>query len=154
MLVEDLVGRKGMRGLWYSNGMFRGKEEVFKQQQKFRELVACVKHNLDKSPAQIYEEARVISKTIYNVGPNYIGEIMMTYAPNKLANINRNPITVLREAGNVDMKSHSQLFNGGDYEIYNGIVKEIGFKLGLNNMLEMDYFFNSIYQKMKNASLV
>ncbi|MCL8537665.1 hypothetical protein M9991_12400 [Chryseobacterium gallinarum] len=148
-LLENLVGKKGMRGLWYSNGMFRGKESIFRQQSAFRKLVSNIKSNLDKSPEYIYDEARAISKTIHQVGPNFIGEIMMTYAPEKLANINANPITVLKQEGKVDIKSHSQLYNGKDYAEYNSIVKEIGFKLGLTDMLAVDYFFNEIYQKIK-----
>jgi len=143
-LIEDLVGKPGLPGLWYSNGMFRGKTEIFKQQEKFRELIKTIKSNINRSPQFVYDSARNLAKDIKRVGPNFIGEIMMTYAPNKLANINRNPITVLREEGGADIKSHSQLFNGKDYEEYNAIVKEIGEKLGLNNMLETDYFFNTI----------
>ncbi|PSK90836.1 restriction endonuclease PLD domain-containing protein [Taibaiella chishuiensis] len=151
-LIEELVGKSKMIGLWYSNGMYRGKEKIFNQQEGFRKLVRNIKDNLHKSPGDIYEEAKEISKSIYRVGPNFIGEIMMTYAPEKLANINRNPITVLRDEGGVNLKSHSQSFNGADYEEYNSIVKEIAFKLGMKNMLAADYFFNEIYQEIKRKN--
>lgn len=148
-LLEELVGKKGQLGYWYSNGMFRLKGNIFQHQKEFTELVTNIKSNLNKTPAAIYNEAKRISEKIKGVGPNFIGEIMMSYAPQKLANINRNPITVLREEGKVDIKSHSQSFTGKDYQEYNNIVQEIGFKLGLKDMLETDYFFNNIYQQIK-----
>src|SRR5690606_8361210 len=77
-LLESLVGKAKAPGLWYSNGMFRGKEKIFSQQRKFRALLANIKGNLNKSPQTIYEEARSISLDIPGLGPNYIGEIMMT----------------------------------------------------------------------------
>lgn len=91
-------------------------------------------------------------KKINGVGPNYVGEIMMTYVPKKLANINRNPITVLIKEGCVNLKDHSQKFNGKDYDEYNNIVKDIAEKLGLSSMLAADYFFNKIYQNLKSQS--
>lgn len=148
-LVEDMVGKTGAPGLWYSNGMFRLKTGLFKQQADFRKLIEAVRSNLDKSPQYIYQTARVITKGIKGVGPNFIGEIMMTYAPAKLANINQNPITVLREEGGVDIKAFSSSYNGIDYEEYNAIIREIAEKLGLKDMLEIDYFINIIYQKIK-----
>ena len=74
----------------------------------------------------------------------------MTYAPNNLANINRNPITVLIKEAHVDLKDHSSKFSGTDYQQYNEIVKEIALKLGLKDMLQADSFFNRIYKKLTN----
>lgn len=151
-LLEDLVGKEGIDGLWYSNGMHRQKTRIFTQQSTFRILINYIKNNLDNSPQSIYEGAKKIMQKIKGVGPNYVGEIMMTYAPKKLANINRNPITVLRKEGCVNLKDHSQKFNGQDYNEYNNIVKDIAEKLGLNSMLAADYFFNEIYQYLKSQS--
>jgi HKD family nuclease len=151
-LLEDLVGKEGIDGLWYSNGMHRQKTRIYAQQSSFRILIKYIKNNLDNSPQSIYEGAKKIMRNIKGVGPNYVGEIMMTYAPKKLANINRNPITVLRKEGCVNLKDHSQKFNGQDYNEYNNIVKDIVEKLGLNSMLAADYFFNRIYQNLKSQS--
>jgi hypothetical protein len=149
VLVEDMVGKAGTPGLWYSNGMFRLKTGLFKQQAGFRKLIEAIRSNVDKSPQYIYQTAKDIAKSIKGVGPNFIGEIMMTYAPDKLANINQNPITVLREEGGADIKAHSSSYNGTDYEEYNAIICEIAERIGLKDMLEIDYFFNIVYQKIK-----
>lgn len=151
-LVEELVGKAGQPGWWHSNGMFRHKTEIFQQQPAFRQLVNTIRENIKQPPALIYDAARALTKDIRGVGPNFIGEMMMTYSPKSLANINRNPLTVLREEGDADIKSHSQLFDGSDYQEYNNIVTEITQKLGLNDMLEADYFFNNIYQELKKRN--
>ncbi|WP_295654657.1 hypothetical protein [uncultured Mucilaginibacter sp.] len=124
-LVEDMVGKAGAPGLWYSNGMFRLKTGLFKQQIGFRKLIETVRSNLDKSPQYIYQMAKDITKGIKGVGPNFIGEIMMTYAPDKLANINQNLITVLRKEGGADIKAYSSSYNGTNYEEYNAIINVI-----------------------------
>lgn len=147
-LLEDLVGKAKEPGLWYSNGMFRHKGAIFNQQEGFRKLIKTIKKNLRLSPALIYAEAKLITDQIKGVGPNFIGEIMMTYAPDKLANINRNPITVLTKEAHADLKDHSSKFSGSDYQQYNEIVKEISLKLGLKDMLQADAFFNRIYKKI------
>jgi len=149
VLVEDMVGKAGTPGLWYSNGMFRLKTGLFKQQDGFRRLIKAIRSNVDRSPQYIYQTAKDITRDIKGVGPNFIGEIMMTYAPEKLANINQNPITVLREEGGADIKASSSSYNGTNYEEYNAIIREIADKLGLKDMLEIDYFFNIVYQKIK-----
>lgn len=148
-MIENLVGKKGKLGLWYSNGMYRHKGKIFDQQSKFRNLILVIKVNIDKRPSIIFNLAKKEVDKIGGVGPNFIGEIMMTYAPEKLANINRNPITVLKKEGDVDIKGHSSSFDGNDYEEYNSIIGEIAEALGLQDRLEADYFFNSIYQKVK-----
>lgn len=152
-LLDDLVGKKGAPGLWYSNGMFRHKAKIYKQQSKFQQLIRSIKNNIGQSAALVYSNAREIERGIKGAGPNFIGEIMMTYDFNNYANINRNPITVLRKEGDVDLKDHSQKFTGLDYEHYVNIVKEINFKLGLKNMLEADHFFNNIFQDLKRAKI-
>jgi HKD family nuclease len=147
-MLEDLVGKAKVPGLWYSNGMYRHKGAIFKQQEAFRKLIKSIKSNIKLSPALVYAEAKLITDQIKGAGPNFIGEIMMTYAPDKLANINRNPITVLTRDANADLKDHSRRYTGIDYEQYNDIVKEIYLKLGLKDMLQADSFFNRIYKKI------
>lgn len=151
-LIEKLVGKSGASKLWDSNGMHRHKADIFKQQIKFMELIKSIKNNLNESPGFVFSLARQIAHDIKGIGPNFIGEIMMTYAPEKFANINQNPITVLRKEGDVDIKPKSSSYDGQQYEIYNTIIREIVEKLGLRNMFEIDYFFNTIYQKIKHST--
>lgn len=147
--IEDLVGKTDVKGLWYSNGMFRHKGELFEEQEGFRKLVRVIYESIGNPPAFIFDEAKRVSTEVKGAGPNFIGEMMMTYAPDWLANINQNPITVLREEVKADIKRYSSSYKGQDYEDYNSLIKRLGTELGLDSMLKMDYFFNIIYQKIK-----
>jgi HKD family nuclease len=150
-LLEDLVSKAGAPGLWYSNGLYRSKGDLLTQQTQFRQLVKSVRNNLDKSPQFIYTAAKTAAAQVKGAGPNFIGEIMMTYSPEKLANINQNPITVLREEGGADIRARSSGYTGVEYEEFNAIIHEIAEKLDLKDMLEIDYFFNIVYQKIKKV---
>ena len=97
----------------------------------------------------MFENAKIKVNLIEGAAVNYITEIMMTYNNNDFANMNKNPLTVLREEGGVNLKAHSSSFKGVDYAEYCELIEEISTKLGLNDMLEADSFFNEIYWKIK-----
>jgi hypothetical protein len=80
---------------------------------------------------------------------NYVTEIMMTYNNRDFANMNRNPITVLKQEAGANIKAHSSSFTSDEYQEYCTLIKEISGELGLKNMLEADSYFNDIYWKIK-----
>ena len=69
--------------------------------------------------------AKEMVKNVNGAAVNYVTEIMMTYNSVDFANINRNPITVLKEEGGVKIKAHSSSYKGVDYSEYCDLVKEI-----------------------------
>lgn len=148
-LLEKLVSKKGEKGWWHSGSLFRKRRQVFPHYKSFQKLVQYIRQNASLSPAVLFDNAKKHVDKIDGAGVNYIAEIMMTYNPVKYANINKNPITVLRVVGDVHMKAHRNSFTGTDYEEYCDLVTEISEKLGLRNMLEADTFFNEIYWKIK-----
>jgi HKD family nuclease len=148
-MIEDLLGKPGTFGLWYSNGLVRHKGDIMDSQEAFCELVRTIKNGKGKTARVLFDEAKTLVDQIYGLGPNFTGELMLTYWPEKFANINQNPITVLREAGGLDIKARSNDYDGNDYAEYNAIVKEIADALGLKDMFEIDYFFNEIYRTIK-----
>lgn len=153
-LLDRLVGEKGKSKLWHSGSLFRLRKDVYPYFKEFRELVLFIRSNQGKQISEIYDGAKTIVSRIKGAAANYIAEIMMTYDSASCANMNRNPITVLKEAGGIKLKSHSSLFKGSDYQEYCLIVKEIYQQLELQDMLEADSFFNEIYWKIyKNQKL-
>lgn len=146
--LDKLVGEKNKPKLWHSGSLFRLRRKVYPHFRDFKELVRFVKSNQGRTISEIYDGAKVMTKRIEGAAANYIAEIMMTYNPAECANMNRNPLTVLREAGGVKLKAHSSSFSGKDYQEYCTIVKEIYEHLALENMLEADSFFNEIYWKI------
>ena len=148
-LLEELVSKAGERGWWHSGSLFRKRRQVFPHYKAFQKLVQYIRQNANQSPSVIFDTAKTQVKQIEGAGVNYITEIMMTYNPDKYANLNKNPITVLKFEGDVFIKAHRNSFTGDDYEGYCELISEIISKLGLRNMLEIDSFFNDIYWKIK-----
>lgn len=148
-LLDRLVGSKEENNLWHSGSLFRLRRSVYPYYKEFRDLVRYIRENKSSSATVVFKNAKEKVKKIEGAAVNYIAEILMTYNQNEFANMNRNPITVLRTEGGVNLKSHSSSFTEVDYAEYCDLVKEISEKLALRNMLEADSFFNEIYWEIK-----
>lgn len=148
-LLDTLVGSKEDYNLWHSGSLFRLRRSVYPYFKEFRALVRYIRENKSLPASVVFKNAKEKVKLIEGAAVNYITEIMMTYNYNDFANMNRNPITVLKQEGGVNIKAHSSSFTEFDYEEYCELIKEISSKLGLRNMLEADTFFNEIYWKIK-----
>lgn len=144
-ILELLVGKKGQGKLWKSGSLLRHKTDLFSQKTKFRKLVKLIRDNKKLPADELFEVATAHARGIYGAAVNYVTEIMMSYRPNKFANLNKNPITVLKEEAGIYWKSHSSSFTGANYAEYCEVVLEICEQLELKNMLEADSFFNEIY---------
>ncbi len=147
-LLEELVSKKGTPGWWHSGSLYRHKKDVFEHYSRFQKLVQYIQKNAKGNSSDVFSNANEMVKKIDGAGVNYVTEIMMTYNPNKFANLNNNPITVLRKEGDIYIKASTDSFSGDDYEEYCELVNEINNKLGLRNMLEADSFFNDIFWKI------
>lgn len=149
-IIDTLVGKKGSYGLWRSGSLNRLRHEVYLCKNEFRKLVKFISDNQNLSATKVFNEAKRLVGFVYGARINYVAEIMMTYQPERFANLNSNPISVLKEEAGVYFKSHSNSFSGEDYEAYCSVVAEICEGLELKNMLEADSFFNEIYWKLKH----
>ena len=148
-LLDTLVGSKEEDNLWHSGSLFRLRRRVYPYYKEFRDLIRYIRENKSLPQKVVFENAKEKVEIIEGAAVNYITEIMMTYNHMDFANINKNPITVLRTEGGVNIKASTSSYTGLDYEEYCDLVKEISAKLGLQNMLEADSFFNDIYWKIK-----
>lgn len=148
-IIDSLVGAAGRSALWRSGSLFRHRFKVYRSKNEFTKLVSFIRNNQKGQTNKVFEGAKELVKVVKGASINYVTEIMMTYRPNKFANLNSNPITVLKEEAGAYFKSHSSSFNGYDYSEYCLLLKEISKKLGLKNMLYVDSFFNEIYWKIK-----
>ncbi|MGJ1414965.1 phospholipase D-like domain-containing protein [Sphingobacterium multivorum] len=151
-IIDFLVGRAGQNGLWKSGSLLRLRFKVYTCKKRFKKLVTFIRDNQMRSAGEVFSGAKEYVKLINGARMNYVAEIMMTYDPIRFANINSNPITVLKKEAGVYFKSHSDSFNAEDYESYCQIIREICEELGLNDMLDADSFFNEIYWKLKSSN--
>jgi len=147
-LLDNLVGSKDIDSLWHSGSLYRLRKFVYPYYKEFQALVRHIREHKNDPAGLVFEKAKEMVKPIEGAAVNYVAEIMMTYNNTDFANLNRNPITVLREEGGVNLKAHSSSFKGDEYGKYTALVKEISLKLGLQNMLEADSFFNEIYWEL------
>jgi len=143
---EKLVGGVGVPAMWKSGSVNRHKGKIYENKAAFIKLVKFIGDNRNADASFVYNNARKLGDKIPGVGPNIICEIMMTYNPSDFANINKNPISVLIKEAKVDIKKTSTCYSGEDYKTYCAIIKVIRKDLNLNDMLEVDTFFNEIYQ--------
>jgi HKD family nuclease len=148
-IIDTLVGKAGMWGLWRSGSLLRLRHEVYQCKNEFRALVKFIKDHQELPISKLFTQSKKLVEDVEGARINYVTEIMMTYQPNRLASLNSNPINVLHKEAGVYFKSHSNSFTGEDYEEYCKVVLEICKKLNLTNMLEADSFFNDIYWKLK-----
>lgn len=150
-IIDTLVGQAGEWGLWRSGSLLRLRHKVYACKKEFQKLVQFIKENQQLPAGKIFTKAKLLVDAIKGARINYVAEIMMTYQPERFANLNSNPIKVLKEEAGVYFKSHSSSFNGDDYEEYCKVVKEICKKLHLRDMLEADSFFNEVYWELKRS---
>ncbi len=150
-LFEQLVGGAGIKRSWHSGSIYRKKTFVFDHAHQFQEVVRFVRQNRNQPAGIVFEQANVLVSLVGGSGVNTVTEIMMTYQPSLFANLNTNPITVLRNEGDVLLPAHRNSFHGPQYELYCDLIREICQQLGLRDMLEADSLFNFIYWKIYEA---
>jgi len=149
-LFGPLVGHKDYKPkLWHSGSIHRTTYKTLDYPDAFREIVRTVKGNISKPIAIAFENAIVSlnqmrkAKQISGVGENILTEIFLSYNPEKFANLNDNPIAVLKLVGKEFTSIAS--FKGDEYAEYVYLLTEIKNELGMNSFLEIDSFFNYVY---------
>jgi HKD family nuclease len=157
-ILDELVGGSSEHSAyWTSGGLSRGKngknggKGIYDCYKEFILLIKFVKENQNLSVPELFDKGKLLLVKINGAGVNYFTEILMTYNPDRFANMNKNPITVLRDEAGVNIKSSTSSYNGKDYEEYCNLVQEISSKLGLINMIEIDSYFNNVYWKTKKT---
>lgn len=148
-LLDKLVGSAEEYNLWHSGSVYRLRRSVYPYHKEFQKLVRFVRDNSESDAYIVFTKGKEIINAIEGAGINYLTEIMMTYNPKTFANMNKNPLTVLRTQGGLNIKAASTSYNGLEYAEYCEIIKEICTHLNLRNMLEADSFFNDIYWRIK-----
>jgi HKD family nuclease len=149
-LFGPLVGHKDFKPkLWHSGSIHRGTYNTLEYPKGFRDIIRMAKQNLAQPAGAAYEnvvthlnELRK-AKEIVGVGENIVTEILMSYRPDKFANLNKNPLTVLSLIGREF--PYIGGFRSDSYEDYVTLLSKIRDELGMSTFLEIDSFFNYVY---------
>ena len=148
-LFGPLVGHKGYDKLWHSGSLHRRTYKTLDYTDAFRELVRVVKDNVSKPTSTAYDNvmgalnAMRKRKAIFGVGENVIAEMLLTFDPQKFANLNDNPLYVLGLM-NINLPASSS-FNGENYQEFVRILTVIKQELKMGTFLEVDSFLNYFY---------
>ena len=149
-LFGPLVGHKEHKPkLWHSGSIHRTTYKTLDHADGFREIVCIAKQNLSRPVGTAYEnvitrlnELRK-AKEIVGVGENIVTEILISYRPDKFANLNDNPLTVLSLVGT--NFPYIAGFRKDSYDEYVALLSKIRDELGMSTFLEIDSFFNYVY---------
>ena len=149
-LFGPLVGHKEYKPkLWHSGSIHRTTYKTLDYPDAFREIVRLAKLNISNHVGASY--CNVISrlnqmrkaKEISGIGENIVTEILLSYNPQKFANLNDNPLAVLSLVGK--KFPYISSFKGEDYAEYVELLSKIKDELGMKTLLEIDSFFNFVY---------
>jgi len=151
---EKLVGKAGVKSLWHSGSIFRGKESVKKFKVEFKAMLNDIVENIDKKPSEIIEQVEKYFKSGHEVkidglGPNIITEILNTYSPNKFAVLNQNPLTSIKYLGFEEFPT-PQSFKPKHYQDFTTLLSGIMNGFQFETLGQVDHFLNYIYWIEKN----
>ena len=151
---EKLVGKSGVKSLWHSGSIARGKSMVKENHLKFKTMLNEIHANLNKSPKVIFEVTEKYFKSgkkakINGLGINIVTEILNTYAPNKFAVLNQNPLTSIKAFG-FESFPHSQSFKSSNYEDFCNLIVSLMNTCEFESLGQTDHFLNFIYWQVKD----
>ena len=153
---EKLVGKAGEKSLWHSGSIFRGKESVKEFHKEFKVMLNEIFDNINSTPSEILKKVekyyRVGNKEkIDGIGPNIMTEILNTYAPDKFAVLNQNPLTSIKYLGFEEFP-HSQSFRPKNYRDFTVLLSGIKNGFNFESLGQVDHFLNYIYWQVKNEN--
>lgn len=147
-IYEQLVGKAGSKGLWYSGSLFRKKNDVAQNYPKFINLLKDIQKNLAEPPETLFNIGIKYAREISGLGPNVLTEIMNTYAPNKFSVLNKNPISSLTHLGFEVFKTLGKTnVTGVKYLEFNSLIQEIADLCKFKDLAQVDHFLNFVYFK-------
>ena len=150
VLFSPLVGHKEFKPkLWHSGSIHRTTYKTLNYPDAFRDIVRMSKNNITNPIGIAYDNVIIHlnkmrkAKKISGVGENIVTEILLSFNPQKFANLNDNPLAVLEFVGKQFPRITS--FKGEDYAEYVDLLTKIKDELDMNTFLEIDSFFNYVY---------
>ncbi|MCF8302351.1 MAG: hypothetical protein K9I94_03670 [Bacteroidales bacterium] len=151
---EKLVGKAGVKSLWHSGSIARDKNKVKKNHFEFKTMLNEIHANLNKSPKEIFEMIEKYIKSgkkekINGLGINIATEILNTFAPNKFAVLNQNPLTSIKAFG-LESFPHSQNFKSTNYEDFCSLIVSLMNTCEFESLGQTDHFLNFIYWQVKD----
>jgi len=151
---EQLVGKKGVKSLWHSGYLYRGKTKAKNDYLKFKTLLNKAYNNLDnnseiiiKKLAEFYKKGN--RNKIGSFGINKVTEILNTYKTSKFAVVNKNPLSSLKFFG-FEKFPNPDNFKPENYRDFNIILSGLMNYCKFETLGQVDHFLNFIYWQVKD----
>jgi hypothetical protein len=151
-LYEQLVGKQGQRGLWYSGGLFRNKNQVADGFIEVCKMIGEIRDHSDASSTALFEIGLPYVKRVSRLGVNVLTEIMHSYHPNRCPVLNNNSLGSLRRLA-IGRFPDPQSFDAEDYHRFTEIVTYLRDLCGFNSLGQVDHFLDYVYHNYVKPGL-
>jgi HKD family nuclease len=144
-----LVGYAGDRPtrLWWSLGMQRSRSSVDAGYKDVVQMIRSIRENLHRSAEDVFRIGMQGCEKVKGLGVNVMTEVMNTYAPKRLAVLNKNPLDGLVDKLGCARFRQPNDFRPEDYANFNAIVDELREHNGFETMAQADHFLTFLYWK-------
>lgn len=148
--LRDLMGSKGGKHLWGSDGIYRKGHQVLEHPEEIIEFFSLAKELSLVDPFGGYEKIRSAGRKILGVGINMATEILCTFAPKRYVVYNGNTCGALKALGiSVPKTVDFGTIGPSRYVSLCATIEGLRKRIGVKNLSEADAFLNWIYWKSK-----
>lgn len=143
-VYEQLVGKRGQRGLWHSGGLFRNKNQVADGFRKTCAMIRTVRKHPESSATELFELGIPYVRSVTGLGVNVLTEVMNSYYPDLCPVLNGNSLGSLRHLA-IGRFPEPQSFDAEDYQRFTEILYDLRTRYGFDSMGQVDHFLSFVY---------
>jgi hypothetical protein len=144
-VYEQLVGKSGQRGLWYSGNLFRNKNQVADGFLETCAMIRIVREHPEASATELFELGIPYVRRVTGLGVNVLTEVMNSYYPDRCPVLNNNSLSSLQRLATGDFPADPQSFRAEDYERFTEILNYLRNLGGFESMGHVDHLLNFVY---------
>ncbi|MFB0536317.1 MAG: phospholipase D-like domain-containing protein [Anaerolineae bacterium] len=143
-IYEQLVGKRGQRGLWYSGNLFRNKNRVADGFLEVCAMIRMVREYPEASATELFELGKPYVGRVTGLGVNVLTEVMNSYYPDQCPVLNNNSLSSLRHLA-IGRFPEPQSFDAKDYQRFTEILYDLRTRYGFKSMGHVDHFLSFVY---------
>jgi len=151
-IYEQLVGKKGQRGLWHSGGLLRKKNQVADGFLETCAMIRTVREYPEASATELFELGIPYVKRVVGLDVNVLTEVMNSYYPDRCPVLNNNPLGSMRHLA-IGQFRGPQDFKAKDYAKFTEILDYVRNLFAFDSMGCVDHFLNYVYWNYAKPAL-
>jgi hypothetical protein len=151
-IYEQLVGKKGQRGLWHSRGLFRKKNQVADGFLETCVMIRTVREHPEALATELFELGTPYRRRVTGLGVNVLTEVMNSYYPDRCPVLNNNSLGSLRHLA-IGQFRGPQDFKAEDYGRFTEILDYLRDLCSFDSMGRVDHLLNYVYWNYAKPAL-